>query len=185
MPIGIKITLQVDGSLLFQADNETRSGLAESLRESWQRAESDFLEMVRGGEHNLDHLSPGDIYALTDMPLLADNCRDDDGAVRVYGRVWGFPDYQIRCHLQELAHKGRTIFVVVADYGEAGLTFPDHDSKAGEYLAVRAFENCLAPEYITEEIPDAHGEEGATIRRLVDVARRSPPPVIRDLFARA
>lgn len=182
MPVRIKITRLPCGALLFQANNETRSDLAHALRDNWQRAESDFLEMIRGGDFHLDYLNPGDIFALTDMPMLADNCRDDDGAMRVYGPVWGFPDYQVRDHIQELAYKGRTVFSVVADYGEAGMTFPDRDSKEANFLASRAFENCLCPEYVTEDVPDLHGEEGDTIRRLVDIARHVPP-VTRDLFA--
>jgi hypothetical protein len=184
--------MQADHSLLLQANNETRSDLARRLKENWSYAEGDVIEMIRGdyqsiGEsicYNLESLDPADIFALTDMPLFADNVRDDDDRVRVYGPVWGFPDYQIRDHVTELAHTGRTTLILVADYGKEGMLFPSRyrEKALAEKIAVRAFENCLAPDFITEEVPDLHGEEGDTMRLLVDVAR-DVPPVMRDLFA--
>lgn len=194
MATGIKITLQSDLSLLLQCNNETRSDLAQSLREGYQRAESDVIEMVRGeyistGKsicYNLESLSPADIFALTDMPMFADTTIDDDNRTRVYGPVWGFPDYMIRDYITELAHTGRTRLVMVADYGKEGMTFPcrwaGKDKALADRIAVRAYENCLNPEYVTESIPDYHGEPGDMIPLLVDIKQAEQSPVIRDLF---
>lgn len=194
MTIGIKVTLQPDQSLLLQANNETRASLAESLRHSYQRAESDLLEMIRGEYintpsgtcYNLEWLDPADIFALTDMPMFADTVRDDDDRVRVYGPVWGFPDYMLRDYIEELAHKGRTLLLKVADYGE-GMLFPSRwgrDKKLAEYIARRAYENCLEPEVVTEQVPDIHSDDPeATLPLIVDIKTASPPPALRDPFA--
>lgn len=194
--IAIRVTMQPDGSLLMQANNATRAELSESLRHSYERAECDFLEMVRGNyahtfpdgravDYTLEWLDPADIFALTDMPMLADAVRDDDDAMRVYGPVWGFPDYAIRDYLRELATTGRTQFPMVEDFGRDGMTFPSrfNDKATAERLAMRAYENCIDGVMVTEEIPDAHGEPGDTIRRLVDIAPPAPPPAAGDLFA--
>jgi hypothetical protein len=179
--IGLKVTLRADGSLLVQANNDTRADLAHTLKSNPQAAESDCFEMIRGQYirrsdsygYNLEPLWPGDVFALTDMPMFADNCRDDDDSVRVYGPIWGFPDYCIRDWVAELAHKGRVIFEQVDDCGD-GTTFPSRHQREtkdeAERLAQRAYENCNGGVRITQQIPDLHGEPGATIARVVDYA---------------
>lgn len=197
MTIGIKVTLQPNGNLLLQANNDTRADLAHALKQSYQHAEGDVLEMLRGSythrfpdgtafHYTLENLDPGDIFALTDMPLFADTVRDDDDAVRVYGPVWGFADYQIRDYIRELAHTGRTILSRVADYGD-GMTFPSRfgkpaDRALADKIAVEAFEHCLDGAPVVEQVPDLHGEAGDTIARLVGFATRPPPPVIAPLL---
>lgn len=195
MTIGIKVTLQADGSLLLQANNDTRADLAHALKDSWDRAEGDFMEMVRGQYiaatepakgygYSLEWLNPADIFALTDMPLLADTVTDDDGATRVYGPVWGFPDHQVISYLAELAHKGRVVFAMVANYGD-GMTFPARwgkDRALADRIATDAYRYCLDGEPVVELVPDAHGDDGATIARLVGFRPATPAPVIRPLL---
>lgn len=195
MSYGIRVTLQGNGDLLLQCDNQTRRDLAARLKENWSYAEGDIAEMLRGGyshkfadgktfHYELNELTPADIYALTEMPMFADTVRDDDDATRVYGFVWGFPDYQIRDHVTELAHKGRTTLSIVADYGTEGVIFPSRyrEKVLAEKLASDAYKHSLDGGPVFEPVKDIHNDDGATIRKLVGFAATPPAPVVADLF---
>ena len=93
---------------------------------------SDPAEWVEGTDNILvklleDHLcngwefvAPEDLGALTDAPILSDEVeRDEDGNVTKVGTVYWFPDYAIRCELDELLEKGEVFFPAAQEEVEA------------------------------------------------------------------
>jgi len=69
-----------------------------------------------------DHLGSGwemvppeDLGALTSSPILSDEIvRDDEGRVTEAGRVYWYPDYQVRDEIEELRSRLELIFQGVA-----------------------------------------------------------------------
>lgn len=58
---------------------------------------------------------PEDIGALTAAPILSDEIvRDDDGRVTEAGRVYWYPDYQVRDEIEEIRKKLVLLFQGVA-----------------------------------------------------------------------
>jgi len=54
---------------------------------------------------------PEDIGALTSAPILSEEVeRDEEGKLVSVGRVYWFPDYAVRCELEELLEKGEVFF---------------------------------------------------------------------------
>ena len=63
------------------------------------------------GNGRLFQLSPEDIGALTEAPILTD-CKDiaDDGTITKVGNVWWFPNYMITSFAQKLMESGSVVF---------------------------------------------------------------------------
>jgi len=90
------------------------------------REESERIEEMRS-EHGVhaaletlleDHLGngwelvpPEDIGALTSAPILSDEIeRDDDGEITEVGRVYWYPDYQVRDEIEALRERLVVVF---------------------------------------------------------------------------
>jgi len=58
---------------------------------------------------------PEDIGALTAAPILSDEVsRDEDGRITEVGRVFWYPDYQVRDEIEEIREKLELLFQGVA-----------------------------------------------------------------------
>jgi len=58
---------------------------------------------------------PEDIGALTAAPILSDEIvRDDEGRLTEAGRVYWYPDYQVRDEIEEIHQKLALLFQGVA-----------------------------------------------------------------------
>ncbi|MCC5611031.1 hypothetical protein LC612_30845 [Nostoc sp. CHAB 5834] len=59
----------------------------------------------------LHRVAPEAIGALTEAPILTDECLiDDKGDVTVQGKVWWYPDYMVRHFGQVLLEKKEVVF---------------------------------------------------------------------------
>lgn len=133
---------EADGLLIITADNEARSDLKQAFERGGYYAADGCLReyLVNGG---LEPLSPDLICALTEMPLFAEWCLDDDGSVTVWGPVYGFPAYMVFDPWERLKNTGRVIFDLMGDCGNAGEHFPEIGSKAYSELSYRNYRDCL------------------------------------------
>lgn len=61
-------------------------------------------------------ISPEDIGALTDAPILANGSLDDP---RV--KIWWYPDYQVKSPLEDIAETGKTIFTLAPEDKQASI----------------------------------------------------------------
>jgi hypothetical protein len=131
------------GDLLITADNQSRSNLAYWLRQSRNSAELAVCEEARGG-HNYELVAGGDLCALTDAPLIAQETTvEDDGTRLFYGKVWKHEDYMLHDYLEELVRKGRVIFSLGADFGEAPYKVPPFWTPEYSELSRYNYEHCL------------------------------------------
>ncbi len=73
---------------------------------------ADLLETTGWSPNGqLMQLSPEDVGALTDAPILTDDRTiDDDGVVSAVGKVWWYPNYMVTNFAEELAQTGSTQF---------------------------------------------------------------------------
>lgn len=78
---------------------------------------ADMLEYA-GWQANgeLFQVSPEHVGALTDAPILSDDVTtEDDGTVRVKGRVWWFPQYESTSFAETLLETGRVVFAAAPE----------------------------------------------------------------------
>ena len=65
------------------------------------------------GNGRLYQVNPEDVGALTDAPLMTDDCRiEDDGTVQVFGSVWWFPNYMVTNFAEKLIEAGKVVFAL-------------------------------------------------------------------------
>ena len=65
------------------------------------------------GNGRLFQVKPEDVGALTDAPLMTDDCRiEDDGTVQVFGSVWWFPNYMVTNFAEKLIEAGKVVFAL-------------------------------------------------------------------------
>lgn len=90
----------------------------QELREMLAKTNDDRLLMAElleftGWQPNgqLYLISPEDVGALTDSPIITDDMTiEDDGAITVHGEVYWYPNYMVSNFMEELLRDGKTIF---------------------------------------------------------------------------
>lgn len=90
----------------------------EMIKESMEKAShadhsviADLMETYGWtGNGQLYQVRPECIGALTDAPILSDEVEFDDGAQKVTGNVWWFPNYQVESFVETLLTDGRVVF---------------------------------------------------------------------------
>ena len=119
MNVGIQIEYE-SGNLLIVADSgEDQMEIQESLynRGFWDT----FHDMMEGypcnGSYTPFDSSIGDPFVgLTEAPCIAESLTyNDDGTIDIEGNFWYYPDYMIRCPLEELATTGQVKFYLAKD----------------------------------------------------------------------
>jgi hypothetical protein len=136
-----------NGNLLITTDNRDREELAALLRDGRRDcAECEVAEAARWAK-NYEFVTGTDLCALSDAPFIAEGMSsEDDGSKTFYGKVWKYEEYCLRDYLEELAWKGRTVFMLGAEFPEdEPYRVPSHwlDPKAYGELSVYNFEHCL------------------------------------------
>lgn len=111
----MKFETTPNGSLLIQAEKDDAQmlvDLKERCGENDLMFLSELLEVTGWqGNGQLIQVNPEDVGALTDAPMLTDDCRiEDDGEVLVPGNVWWFPNYMITNFANQLVEQGKTLF---------------------------------------------------------------------------
>lgn len=99
-------------ALRLTLGNEGRAELAAALRDGYSRAESLISEWLH---EQFEFISPEEIGALTDAPILCDCDGLDypdtgEREIRDDASIYWFPDYMIRDPWGELAARGRVVF---------------------------------------------------------------------------
>jgi hypothetical protein len=143
----MKFRILPSGSLLITADNRDREELAHDLRRgSRDCAQSAVLEWARNGwPGNLEFVTGTDLCA-SDAPFIAeDMTAEDDGSKSFCGKFWKFEGYMLRDYLEDLAWRGRTVFMLGANFGKQPYTVPSPWSYPEAYgaLSTYNFEHCL------------------------------------------
>lgn len=112
----MKKQITPNGNLRFAidcpADKVMLAGLLERHQGDDVKFLSDLLEET-GWEPNgeLAQIRPEDVAALTDAPMMAEECIiEDDGTRTVSGPVWWFEPYQLVHFGQELLNRGHVDF---------------------------------------------------------------------------
>ncbi len=104
------------GVTLSAGDDFDTDELAKDLEEKGEIALTyDFFEdLVSNSGWN--HVSPEDIGALTEAPILGDDVNyDDHGNLEGTGNIYWYPNYQIRSYFEDLIEEGETFFERAAD----------------------------------------------------------------------
>jgi hypothetical protein len=104
-PNGITLKLTPAGREELQSRMGPGGGWVKCLRSIL----ADLLEdhLANGWEF----IEPAEIGALTSAPILSDEVeRDDEGKLVWLGNVYWFPDYAVRCELEEMLENGEVFF---------------------------------------------------------------------------
>lgn len=108
----INIRIAPNGALVLTAGNETRSTLAQWLREGERTRAAIYADLFESYACNGSY-APCEPQGLTDSPCIAESLSyDDDGAAQTEGRLWWFPDYMVCDELAQLARYGVTRFTL-------------------------------------------------------------------------
>lgn len=102
------------GHLTFHLDESDRDDL-EALRERTGNEHTQLAEILDqagySGNGVFMPISPEDINALTDAPMLTDELEIKDNGDRVVkGKVWWYPGYETTSFLEVLLTKGSVTF---------------------------------------------------------------------------
>lgn len=116
----MKYEITPNGNLLFTSEPDDAEMLAE-LKERHEGVDVAFLDdlLEKAGWSTNGHLQsilPEDVGALTDSPIVTDDMSFvRDGEHVVNGRVWWFPDYQVKNFADVLIEKGSVLFRLAPD----------------------------------------------------------------------
>ena len=159
----IRETIEGD-RLILRANNAMRHELAAAYKgnapgislNGYAAAEMLLCEYgYNGANGGLAFLPPERLpEAMTEMPLLADWCINDDDSTTVWGKVYGFPGYCVTDPWARLRDTGRVEFVCVADYGD-GAVIPPVMSEPWREINATAYDRCLenwSPTYTTPTV---------------------------------
>ena len=99
----LEIVLNADGQKEFKTIEEIRS--AHGIDAALETLLEDHLG------NGWEIVPPQEIGALTSSPILSDEVeRDDEGKVREVGRVYWYPDYQVRDEIEALRERLVVVF---------------------------------------------------------------------------
>jgi hypothetical protein len=103
-----------NGNLEITCNRNDKPGLRDMLAKTHNDGIllAELLEST-GWQPNgrLHQISPEDVAALTDAPMLTDDMTvEDDATVTVHGQVYWYPNYMVTNFMEELLNEGRTIF---------------------------------------------------------------------------
>lgn len=98
-----------NGQLHIRLDPDAREEVEELLEKPVDQAFSELIEWHLSNGWTL--LDPGDVGALTESPILSQDVQwDEDGNILSVGRVYWFPEYQVKSEIQELLEHGEVVF---------------------------------------------------------------------------
>lgn len=96
-----------NGDLQITLDPESAKEVDPATLDSDNTMYDLFEPVVANG---LSWVSPEDIGALTDAPILSDSPTDDQGNPDPKANYWWYPNYQVESPVRELVEKGSVIF---------------------------------------------------------------------------
>jgi hypothetical protein len=105
----MKLTILANGNLEISLDTEDdREDIASwSEGDHWER----MFEECGAIGNGWTMIAPEWIGALTDAPIVSDDCDlGDDAKLTRIGRVWWFPNYMIEDPIVTLVTSGRVVF---------------------------------------------------------------------------
>lgn len=98
-----------NGQLHIRLDPDAREEVEELLEKPVDQAFADLIEWHLGNGWTL--LDPDDVGALTASPILSNDVQwDEDGNIVSVGRVFWFPEYQVKSEIEELLEHGEVVF---------------------------------------------------------------------------
>ena len=107
--------IEPNGNLTFIADAQSMEDL-QRIKDRVGGNDAAFLDQMLDefgfvGNGKLYGISPENIGALTEAPMLSDDVEHDDtGSVNVRGKVWYYPHYMLFDFAQALLDDGRVTF---------------------------------------------------------------------------
>jgi hypothetical protein len=112
--IDITFKVQDNGNLKITADQEARDELSETYQDGgYTKAMAEVIDAAN--RIGYSDVRPEWIGALTDAPIIGEDVDYETDPPKVEGRVWWFPDYQIRNEIQELIDDGEVTFTLAPD----------------------------------------------------------------------
>lgn len=98
-----------DGQLHIRLDPEAREEVEELLDKPVDQAFAELIEYHLANGWTL--LDPEDVGALTASPILSEEVQyDEDGNIASVGRVYWYPEYQVKSEIEELLEDGEVVF---------------------------------------------------------------------------
>lgn len=120
----MKYEITANGSLRITLENQEDRDEAQSMLDRATDTDSDsgfladLLEDWTANGH-LYPVAPEWIGALTSAPIITDDLTySDDGTPTVNGRIWWFPDYQVKSFAENLIRDGSVSFDAAPQDGE-------------------------------------------------------------------
>lgn len=99
------------GDLVITASAEAREAIKDALEQERPLQEIEFETLEPLINNGLDWISPEQVGALTNAPMLCDgdpvpDSTNSDGP----GNVWAFMDYELRSFAEDLRDEGRAVW---------------------------------------------------------------------------
>ena len=168
------IDVRVDDNerLVMSADTDSRNDLREALasRSFWVVL-SDMLEpyFTNGGYRPFDASDGNPFVGLTSAPCIAESLdTDDDGANRIVGRFWYFPDYMVSCPIETLIEQGEVVWAL----GGHASASDDVAACSSTAQSTRLVRMTLRARTIVERYMEVEVPAGATAEDIAAIAHK-------------